>query len=196
MHDSRNPNVAWLYERLEAMGRPDCSDSGMVYFLLSGNEQPTVNDLNRLLHGHVPAAISQRPTIRFEAENFQFENYTVPNRRLGAAVSQRMAAQLTSEKTAGSVRTVFNQPYAPGGRYDIEVRYFDAPQGRCEFALLIGGTQQGATWTASSQTGNWQSQTIADVLVNTGDEIMLNVHATGKHTAGLDYVQLNKRPNH
>jgi hypothetical protein len=195
MHDSKSPNVAWLYERLEAMGRPDCSDSGMVYFLVSGNEQPTVNDLNQLLHGAAPKPLSARPTIRLEAENFQLESYTVPHSRQGAAVSQRMAAQLAPEKTTGSLRTTFSQPYAPSGRYDIEVRYFDSPQGRCDFLLLIGGMQQGAPWTASSQSNKWQTQTIADVAVNIGDEITVKVNATDRHSGGLDYVQLNRRPN-
>src|SRR5688572_81645 len=64
MRDSKNPDVAWLYERLEAMGRPDCSDSGMVYFLLTGNEKASVQNLNDLLHGRVPNPISQRADIR------------------------------------------------------------------------------------------------------------------------------------
>jgi hypothetical protein len=99
MRDSRNADVAWLYERLEAMGRPDCSDSGMLYFLLTGNEQPTVQDLNQLLHGRVPRPMASRSSVRLEAENFRFEYYAAPSRRMGAAVSQRMAAQLLPEKT-------------------------------------------------------------------------------------------------
>ncbi len=193
MRDSPRPDVAWLYERLKAMGRPDCSDSGMVYFLLSGNEQPTVQDLNQLLHGKVPAAALERPSIRLEAENFQHENYTVPSRRLGAGVSQRMAAQLAAGKRAGSIRSVFHQPYAPGGRYDIEVRYFDAPEGRCELTLLVGGVQQGESWTAQARSGTWQSRTIENVPVKVGDEIMVKVQADGQQAGGLDYVELHKR---
>jgi hypothetical protein len=91
MHDSKNVDVAWLYERLEAMGRPDCSDSGMVYFLLTGNEEASVQDLNDLLHGRVPKPVAQRGNIRLEAENFQLDGYIVLPRRMGSAVSQRMA---------------------------------------------------------------------------------------------------------
>ena len=119
------------------MGRPDCSDSGMVYFLLSGNEQATVQDLNQLLHGRRAAADrrSGRPSAS-KPRIFSSTTTRSPAAGMGAAVSQRMAAQLAAGKTTGSLRTVFNQPYAPSGRYDIEVRYFDATEGRCEFSLF------------------------------------------------------------
>jgi hypothetical protein len=192
MRDSSRADVAWLYERLEAMGRPDCSDSGMVYFLLTGNEQATVQDLNQLLHGRLPTN-SLRPGIRLEAENFQFDNYTAPSRRLGAAVSQRMAAELAEAQTAGAIRTVFNQPYAASGPYDIDVRYLDAAEGRCQFTLLLNGIPQGKPWTASSHTGEWRTQLISNVQVGPGDEIMVQARAEGRHHGSLDYVQLNRR---
>jgi hypothetical protein len=193
MRDSEIANVAWLYERLEAMGRPDCSDSGMVYFLLSGNERATVQDLNQLLHGRVPQA-APRPSVRLEAESFQFDNYTAPLRRMGAGVSQRMAAVLAETKTAGSLRTVFKQqPHSPGGRFDLDVRYFDAAEGRCQFTLFLNGVQQGDPWTASSHTGAWQTYSITNIPVNPGDEIMVTAWAEGRHDGAVDYVQLNRR---
>jgi predicted amidohydrolase len=195
MRDSRIDNVAWLYERLEAMGRPDCSDSGMVYFLLTGNEEATVQDLNNLLHGRVPRPLEQRPSIRLEAESFQFENYVAPSQRLGSAVSQRGAAQLDRGKQEGSIRSVFNQPYAPSGRYDIDVRYFDASEGRCELTLVVAGAQQGEPLTKTSHTGEWQTWKVSNVAVNAGDEIAVKVKADGKHTGQLDYVQFNRVAN-
>jgi hypothetical protein len=192
MRDSSNADVAWLYERLQAMGRPDCSDSGMVYFLLCGNEQPEVKDLDRLLHGNTPAAIAQRPTVRLEAENCFFDNFTVPKGRLGSAVSQRLCAQLASATAAGHISTRFNELYAASGRYDVEVRYFDGKGGRSEFTLFVGGVQQGQPWTASADTESWQSRTIPDVPVNVGDEILVKVRGDGGESGRLDYVQLNR----
>jgi len=189
MRDSSNVDVAWLYERLKAMGRPDCSDSGMVYFLLSGNQQPEVEDLRQLLHGYTPETIDRRPMIRLEAENFYFDNYTIPQRRLGTAVSQRLCAQFTSR--TGHIRTAFKEFYATSGLFDVEVRYFDGSSGRSEFTLFVGGVQQGEPWTASTDTDSWQSKTIANVPVNSGDDIMVNVRADGTETGRLDYVQLN-----
>ena len=193
MRDSRDPNVAWLYERLEAMGRPDCSDSGMIYFLLSGNEKATVQDLNHLLHGRVPAPLAQRPSIRLEAENFQQENFTTPKQRLGSGVSQRTAAQLAPGKNEGSIRTIFKQPYATSGQYDIDIRHFDAKSGNCELTLLVGGKEQGQPRITNSQAGAWQTWTVSNVKVNTGDEIVVKVKAEGQQTGALDYVQLNLR---
>jgi hypothetical protein len=193
MRDSQSADVAWLYERLQAMGRPDCSDSGMVYFLLTGNEESTVQDLNQLLHGRVPPPLAQRPAVLLEAENFELENYIVPSRRLGAAVSQRMAAQLIDGKTTGSLRAVFNQLYTASGRYDIGVRYFDDSRGNAQFKFLLNGKQQGEPWSAKSRSGTWQTQIIRNLPLTPGDEILVQVQAEGNHNGGLDYVQLNWR---
>jgi len=191
MRCSGNDDVAWLYERLKTMGRPDCSDSGMAYFLLCGNQQPEVEDLRRLLHGDTPEIVKRRPMIRLEAENFKFHNYTTPARRHGPVVSQRLCAQLTSD--TGHIQTVFNEIYAASGQYDVEVRYFDGRNGRSEFALFVGGVQRGESWRASADPDGWRSTTIANVPVGTGDEIMVTVRGDGREIGRIDYVQLNYR---
>jgi hypothetical protein len=93
----------------------------------------------------------------------------------------------------GNLRTVFNQPYATSGRYDIEVRYFAAVEGSCQFALLVNGVQQGESWTDSSHSNAWQTQTIVNVPIHSGDEITITARAEGKHTGSLDYLQFNQR---
>jgi hypothetical protein len=193
MRDSQNPNVAWLYDRLEAMGRPDCSDSGMVYFLLTGNERASVQDLNDLLHGRVQKPLSQRSSIRLEAENFQLENYTVPLRRMGSAVSQRMAAQLEDGKREGTLRTVFHQPYAGGGQYDVDVRFFAAPQAPSTLTLLVNGTVQGEPRVVPAGYHGWNTWKVRDVSLKLGDEIAVKVKVDGDQTGSLDYVELDWR---
>ena len=191
MRDSSNADVVWLYERLKAMGGPDCSDSGMVYFLLNGNQQPNVEDLRQLLHGYTPDTIARRPMIRLEAENFRFENCTIPARRHNPIVSQRLCAQLTAR--TGHIRTAFNEIYAASGPYDIEVRYFDGRDGRSEFTLFVGGVQRGEPWRASADIESWQSRTISNVRINVGDEIMVKVRGDGKEIGRIDFVQLSYR---
>jgi hypothetical protein len=193
MRDSRDPNVAWLYERLEAMGRPDCSDSGMVYFLLTGNEKATVQDLNDLLHGRMPKPIAQRPDIRLEAENFHLENYTVIPRRMGSAVSQRMAAQLEMGKREGTIRTVFHQPYAGDGQYDVDVRYWAAPEAATTLQLLVNGAPQGEPRIVPAGYHGWNTWTVRKVALKMGDAIAVKVRVDGDSTGGLDYIQLDRR---
>ena len=194
MRDSNQPHVAWLYERLQRMGRPDCSDSGMVHFLLCGNEQPGVEDLRQLLHGNVPAAITQRPTIRLEAENFFFDNYRLPQKRSGSGVSQRLFAERVPAAATGNVRTVFQDVCAASGRYDVEVRYFDGKNDRTEFTLFVAGVPYGECSITAANTEGWRSRTIADVPIKLGDEIKVSVRASSKATCGIDYVQLVYRP--
>ena len=189
MRDSSDADVVWLYERLKAMGRPDCSDSGMAYFLLCGDQQPGVEDLRLLLHGYAPARIDRRSTIRLEAENFSFDNYTVSGKRSG--LSQRLCARLTS--TTGHVRVAFRELYTAGGRFDVEVRYFDGRNGRCEFTLFVAGVQRGESWKASADTASWQSRIIENVPIEIGDEITVRVRADGGEAGEIDYVQLSYR---
>lgn len=189
MRDSSDPDVAWLYERLKAMGRPDCSDSGMAYFLLCGDQQPRVEDLKLLLHGYVPPRIARRPTIRLEAENFRFDNYTISGKK--SALSHRLCARLT--EPTGRIHAAFRELYTASGRFDVEVRYFDGRNGRSEFTLFVGGVQWGESWKASADTGSWQSRIAANVPVEIGDEIMVKVRADGGEAGEIDYVQLNYR---
>ena len=77
----------------------------------------------------------------------------------------------------------------------FEVRYYDGKRGRSEFRLFVGGVHQGQSWTASPDTERWQSRTIANVPVNAGDEIRVQVRADGEETGRLDYVQLNRSAN-
>ena len=65
----------------------DCSDSGMVYFLLSGNEQPGVEDLRQLLHGNVRRqSRNARPS---GSKPKTFSSTTTGSPRSGQAVAFR-----------------------------------------------------------------------------------------------------------
>ena len=147
--------------------------------------------ITHLLHGRVPKPIAQRASVRLEAENFELENLEVPARRLAAGVSQRMAAQLAPGHRAGSIRTVFHQPYAMGGRYDMEVRYLAPQEGGCELVLHLAGAQHGRH-IAEASRGTWQSCTLKNVEVKEGGEIKVDVRTEGRQPAQLDYVELRQ----
>ena len=82
MRDSDDSRVRFLWERLVASTRPDPSDAGMAYFLISGDEQADPAKLERLLDKHIlPAPIGERRSVRLEAENFvDLEGYEVEYR--------------------------------------------------------------------------------------------------------------------
>ena len=71
MRDSQDPKVRFLWERMVVSTRPDPSDSGMAYFLMTGDEEADPAKYKRLLDEKVvPRPIAFRSKVRIEAENF------------------------------------------------------------------------------------------------------------------------------
>ena len=72
MRDSADANVCWLWDRMLVSTRPDPSDSGMTWFLVTGDELCDPAKLRRLLDEHQrPAPVVARQIVRLEAENFR-----------------------------------------------------------------------------------------------------------------------------
>jgi hypothetical protein len=71
MRDSSDPNVRWLWERMQVSTRPDPSDAGMAYFLITGDEEADPPKFRQLVAEHqVPKPLSPRTQVRLDAENF------------------------------------------------------------------------------------------------------------------------------
>lgn len=194
MRDSADPKVRFLWERLRASTRADASDAGMAYFLATGDEEGSISKLRRLLEDRaVPAPIGARKHVRLEAENFiGLENFDLKSDNNRAA-SHGLSVKL-AKGGSGRIRTSFDQPYtAAAAVYDVEVRYFDARDGRSRMALHLNGKRQGAPWTASEDDNTWKTHVIRNVSIKTGDEIALKVEGEAGEAGELDYVQLNMR---
>ena len=190
MRDSADPHNRFQWERLRASTRPDCSDAGMGYFLVSGDERCDIAKLKSLLDDRkVPAPVYPRKQIRLEAENFRvLEGGEVVFLKRDRTISQQLFVGFKGG--AGRVTTRFDEPYtAERARYDIEVRYGGVKDGRASFRLLVGGQPLGAAWEASGP--KWQTRTIPAVSLGTGDEITVEARGEAGENGKLDYVQLN-----
>jgi hypothetical protein len=191
MRDSRDAKVRFLWERLLVSTRPDPSDAGMAYFLVTGDEACDPDKLKNLLDEKVvPPPVAARKQIRLEAENFrELSGFELEDRNDRTA-SHRLAVRL-AKGDAGSLRTPFNEPFvAAGGKYDVEVRFFDESGSRPRFTLLVNGAAQGDPWQSPGEGRGWTSHTLRDVEIRTGDEIAVEVRGAATR---LDYVQLNAR---
>jgi hypothetical protein len=189
MRDSAEVKVRFLWERMLISTRPDPSDAGMAYFLAFGDEDTDPVKLRKLIADHAaPAPVAARGQIRLEAENFrELAGYEVEDRNDRLA-SHRLSVRPAKISSIATIRTSFDEPYALAhGRYDVELRYFDAKSGHCRFALEVASVKQSTHESAASADG-WASVTFRNVEVASGDEIL--VIATGD-AARLDYIQLN-----
>jgi hypothetical protein len=196
MRDSDDPRVRFLWERMQVSTRPDPSDAGMAYFLMTGDEEADPAKLERLLDKNSPPApITERDIVRLEAENFEvLEGYELEfvNDR---SVSHRLCIRLAEGDGTGMsmIRTRFDQPYTTAsGRYDVDIRYLFEEGGPTKLGLLVNGDLQGEAWRATIDGEGWKTHTIGDVPIRRGDKIALMV-LVEEYRSGikLDYVQLN-----
>lgn len=188
MRDSNEARVRWLWERILVSTRPDCSDAGMAWFAVTGDEQCDPAKLARLLDGHrMPPAIV-RNQVRIEAENFRHLDGFAVEYTNDKKASQTLQVAL-EESARGRIATSFDEPFAPvSGRCAVEVRYLDVAGRRNRFVLLINGVAQGKAWDSAAEGKGWTTHSIRDVALRRGDEIA--VQAEGA-PARLDFVQLN-----
>ncbi len=193
MRDSAVENVRFLWDRMRATTRADCSDAGMAYFLVTGDEEGDIAKLQQLVEQHRrPAPVDPRPQVRLEAENFlTLENYELED-------SNREASHRLNVKLAGGARgriaIPFDEPYtAARARYDAEVRYLPEASGGCRYSLLVNGARQGKRWQSGAGKG-WQTQLIPGITVKSGDSIAVESECEGGGAGRLDYVLLKRKP--
>jgi hypothetical protein len=191
MRDSGDAKVRFLWERLLVSTRPDPSDAGMAYFLVSGDEGADPDKLKRLLdENRVSQPIAARKIVRLEAENSrELDGYELEDRNDRSA-SHRLCVK-PSGGTRASIRTRFDEPYtAASGRYDVDIRLFDEKGRQCQLALSVNGIDQGPVWQSPDDGQGWMTHTVPNIEIRAGDEISVRVDGM---PCRLDYVQLNAR---
>jgi len=190
MRDSADARVRFLWERMLVSTRPDPSDAGMAYFLVTGDEQADPEKLRLLLDRHEAVKpVPFRRRVRIEAENFEVLDGCEVEYVDDRSASHRISVRLTGSGSA-RIRTAFDQPYtATAARYDVDVRYFD-DAGRSELKLTLSGAQQGDSWTASADDRAWHSHTLTGVRLRRGDQIAVEIRRDGGEVLKLDYLDL------
>ncbi len=189
MRDSQDERVRFLWERLLVSTRPDPSDAGMAYFLVTGDEQADPQKLQRLLDDKIaPQPIATRKHIRLEAENFRELNGFEVEDRNDRAASHRLAVQSTGRSPA-SIKTFYNEPYAPAdGRFDATVRFL-AAAGEGKLSLQVNGVETAQAQLNTGEQG-WQSIIFRNMAIATGD--MLSIVSENPEIR-IDYLQLDLR---
>ncbi|MCS7024177.1 MAG: hypothetical protein NZV14_05215 [Bryobacteraceae bacterium] len=190
MRDSKGDNVRFLWERMWATKRADCSDAGMAYFLVTGDEAASIDKLREMLeHGVRPQRVRWRPWVRLEAENFLgLENFELEDSHPEA--SHRLNLKLVSGARTGRIWVPFHEPFTPErARYDVEVRYLQTSGPACEFTLLVNGSPRGTSWHAAC-TGSWAAQSLPSIQLKTEDRLEIRTQCQPGGEPRLDYVHL------
>jgi CubicO group peptidase (beta-lactamase class C family) len=192
MRDSPDAKVRWLWERMLVSTRPDPSDAGMTWFLVTGDEACDPAKLRQHIGEHRPAIPTvERSRVRIEAENFRHLDGCVLEDRNDKQASHGLNTRLVGG-TTGRIRTRFAEPFTRAtGHYNVEIRYFEELGQRCRFALYVNGLAPGEEWESAGEGRGWTSHIIRGVEIRADDEIRVDADgAAGR----LDYVQLNLAP--
>jgi len=103
--------------------------------------------------------------------------------------------QCSADRCAATVK--FDKP---AGWYELDVQYFDMPEGEAKFAVFLN-KQPIDQWTASdrlparhlgadSSTRRW----IPGLALRPGDEIRIEATPADKDPAALDYIEFRAQP--
>jgi hypothetical protein len=190
LRDSSDANLQFLFQRLRATTRADCSDAGMAWFLLTGDEESHIEKLRPVLEGGPrPAPLHPRRQIRIEAENFQtLKNFEVDYRN-DRAVSHRISLR-QSRPGAARMATRMQELYAsPAARYTVAVRYLAGPGAR--LTLHVAGKPHAASWTAPGPEAVWRTHELPAVAIAQGAGIAVSVAG---EPVSLDYIELTLAP--
>ena len=155
MRDSRDAKVRWLWERMLVSTRPDPSDAGMTWFLVSGDEECDPQKLKELLESHQPPApVVARKQVRLEGENFRYLEGFVLEDRKDKNASHQLNVRLGEGAAHGRIRTRFDEPFTrASGHYDVLVRYLDENGLSCRYSFFVDGVACGDTWARGRGPG-------------------------------------------
>jgi hypothetical protein len=191
MRDSADPKVKFLWEKMVVSTRPDPSDAGMAWFLVTGDEACDPEKLKRLLEEKkMPIPIAERNRVRIEAENSQSLTGVKLEDKNDRDASHRLQVARTGDGPSGRITTRFAQPYAASrARYNVEVRYQSDKEQPSRFTVFRNGEAVGQPLDSQNEGQGWKSLTIEDIELSLGDEIAIEVNGNAR----LDYVELVKR---
>ncbi|MGB9690461.1 MAG: hypothetical protein ACPLY8_16415, partial [Thermogutta sp.] len=192
--EAGNQALCFLWERMLASTRPDPSDAGMMYFLLTGDTEATPEKLRRLLAlGQKPKPILERDVVRLEAENF----YEMSGYHLEPSsdrkTSHRLFAAPNKAARQGSLATIFDEPYtAERAIYDVAVAYSSQSDTASVLRLKVGADQS-MTREISGKSAEWQTHVFPAVTVGRGDKITLSLDSPEGRLPRIDYLELRRR---
>jgi hypothetical protein len=189
---ANDKNLNFLWDRLVATTRADCSDSGMAYFLMTGDEQPEISKVKKLLVEHeIPKPLNPRYYVRLEAENFFDLGHFEIDYRNDRMVSQRISIKSKPVETS-KISTIFKEPYtASEAVYNVDIRYFDQQDASIQFQLFIEKEPVGEPFTIPGKKDAWDTFTLKDIKIKDGSEIILTVRSSEGMQCQVDYIQLN-----
>ena len=168
--NANDKKLNFLWDRLVATTRADCSDSGMAYFLMTGDEQPEIFKIRKLLEEHeIPGSLNPRMKIRMEAENFFLLDNAEVDYRNDRLVSQRISVRSITDGTS-RITTIFREPYtAREANYDVDIRYFEQLDGPQQLCLYIDQVPVEVGLTVCGRKDAWNTFTVRNVVVREGD---------------------------
>ncbi|MCS7239554.1 MAG: hypothetical protein NZ899_15005, partial [Thermoguttaceae bacterium] len=188
LRDSADANFHLLWTWLEISTRPDPSDAGMTYFLLTGDPVASPEKIQHYLSTPAARSPRDRDVIRLEAENFALlENYrpATTDRQMSHALG------LLPMLPVGQARlqTIFDEPYiAEKAVYDLFFAYVAPANEMFITTVLASGREVSSVEKKATGTGV-EEVGLGPVVLTRGDSLEIQLEGT---LPQLDYVELRR----
>jgi len=190
LEQSPDERLRFLWDRLWSVTRADASDAGMAWFLLTGDEEATIEKVRAVLErGQRPVPVRYRRKIRLEAENFtSIQGFQLVDTDREA--SHQLHVKLNGRE--GELDTRYSQPYAPPrGKFRASIRYRAA--GRCQVRIQADGSPNiGAEpLPATTRWSDWHSRAFE---LREPHHLRFEWRCDPTATLEVDYVDLELSP--
>lgn len=191
MRDHKEPSVRWMYKRMlaNAKNSADISDAGMVYYLLTGDENGSPSKFRKFIGDGINkpvASIPLRKDIKWSGiEDFEIkkiDGFVEPYKDNGRNAIAVNAAE-HKNKYAASTK-VFD---GASSYYNLMLTTLTEEDGESTYRIKLNGKLVGESQNPET-TADMQAytHTFKNVLVLNGDVIQIesNTHSNGKIPEG------------
>ncbi|WP_075589653.1 hypothetical protein [Labilibacter marinus] len=197
MRDHQDESIRWMYTRAQAhdTGKADISDVGMVYWLLTGDENGSPEKFKNFLGDGIPnAAEGIAVTKELDSNNRftlsameDFPIITIPGFVPPYIDKYRKAMAIDAVHYKGDFAASKVHLTAPEGIYNITLTTLTEIDGESEYRLHVNGELIGKTQnTASDKDYEALKHTFKNISLNERNDIQVefNSHSNGKIPEG------------
>ncbi|WP_066629694.1 T9SS type A sorting domain-containing protein [Labilibacter marinus] len=189
MRDHQDPGVKFIYDRMVVSTKADCSDAGMIFYLIqndeNGNSVKFKNFIGNGIMEDIPVPSDCEDVSYNGVDDFDFTQVSglVPCYKDDKWPSQRYCVGINAaayKDQYGAVTKVFD---GETGMYDVTITSLLETDGECSYRLRVGGELIGEFQNIESTTDYTKyTHTFKDVTVKNGDVIQVesNTHSNGK----------------
>ncbi len=182
MRDHKDPNIKWLYDRMlvNEKGKADCSDAGMVYYLLTGDDNGSPSKLEKFFGEGIPTnnltgSVESQTLNALRDFNIPSIDGFVPAYKDKGRRALAVNAGMYKEKFAAAT-AIFD---GNSGLYNVTITTVKETDGESTYRLRVSGELVGKFQNPeTTQDMSTHTYTFQNIALNKDDVIQVEFNST------------------